>query len=93
MGFPNVIIQSFACYVNTKVTEKIHKKFANVLTEYRFHYIISKLENVLINELEIQYKQQTLLGEKLHLTFDGRECTMENDNGDINVIIKVVTGI
>ncbi len=50
-------------------------------------------ENVLINELEIQYKRQTLLGEKLHLTFDGRECTMENDNGDINVIIKVITGI
>ncbi len=50
-------------------------------------------ENVLINELEIQYKRQTLLGEKLHLTFDGRECTMENDNGDINVIIIVITGI
>ncbi len=52
MGFPNVIIQSFACYVNTKVTEKIHKKFANVLTEYRFHYIISKLENALSSKKE-----------------------------------------
>lgn len=48
-------------------------------------------ENILVNEIEIQYKRQTLLGEKLHLTFDGQECTMENENGDINVIIKVIT--
>lgn len=32
------------------MTEKIRKKFANVLTECRFHYIISKLENALASK-------------------------------------------
>ncbi len=46
-------------------------------------------DDLKIKDIEIQYKKQTMLGEKLLLTFDGEKCTMQNENGEINVIIKL----
>lgn len=46
-------------------------------------------DDIRINDIEIQYKKQTLFGEKLLLTFDGEKCTMQNEKGDTNVIIKL----
>ena len=48
-------------------------------------------ENEEINEIEVQYRHQTILGEKLLLTFNGTECTMQNENGEINVTIKILS--
>lgn len=47
-------------------------------------------ENEEINEIEVQYRNQTMLGEKLLLTFDGTTCIMQNENGEINVTIKIL---
>lgn len=43
--------------------------------------------DVLLKEIEIHYKHQTLLGEKLLLTLNENTCTMQNQNGDINTVI------
>ena len=48
-------------------------------------------ENKEINEIEVQYRNQTMLGEKLLLTFDGTTCIMQNENGEINVTIKILS--
>lgn len=46
-------------------------------------------EDISINEIEIHYKKQTVLGEKLYLFFDGKTCVMKDGNGDIHTIIKI----
>ena len=47
-------------------------------------------ENVEITDLMVQYNSQTMLGEKLLLTYDGTTCTMQNADGNINVVVKVL---
>lgn len=47
-------------------------------------------ENILPKEIEVHYRHQTILGEKLLLTFNGTECTMQNENGEVNVTIKML---
>lgn len=44
-----------------------------------------------VKEIEVQYRNQTMLGEKLLLTFDGTTCIMQNENGEINVTIKILS--
>ena len=48
-------------------------------------------DNILPKEIEVHYRHQTILGEKLLLTFNGTECTMQNENGEINVTIKILS--
>lgn len=45
--------------------------------------------DVKINEIEIQYRKQTKLGETLQLNFDGKICVMKNENGEVTTIIKI----
>ena len=47
-------------------------------------------ENISPKEIEVQYRHQTILSEKLLLTFNGTECTMQNENGEVNVTIKIL---
>ena len=46
-------------------------------------------EGMSINEIEIHYKKQTVLGEKLCLIFDGKTCVMKDGNGETHTIIKI----
>lgn len=52
-----------------------------------FEEILS--EDIKIKEIEVQYKNQTMFGEKLKINFDGKACTIQNEDGELKVEIII----
>ncbi len=45
-------------------------------------------DDLLIHDIEIHYKKQTMLGEKLVVLFDGNTCLIKGENGETKVVAK-----